>query len=48
MKKEHDILCLGIEDESGRNLISNPSNDYQLKENDRLIVISEDRPHMGV
>jgi voltage-gated potassium channel len=46
MKKEHDILCLGIEDESGRNLISNPSNDYQLKENDRLIVISEDRPQM--
>lgn len=46
LKKSQNILCLGIEDEKGKNLISNPPNDYQLKKEDRLIVISEERPQI--
>ncbi len=46
LKKDHNILCLGVEDESGKHLMSNPPNDYKLKNGDRLIVISEDRPQI--
>ncbi len=44
LKKEHDILCIGVEDDEGTKLITNPDNDFVPDENDYLIVIAEDRP----
>ncbi len=44
LKKEHNVLCIGIEDPEGKNLRANPGNDYTLGETDLLIVISRDRP----
>ncbi len=46
LKKDHDILCLGIEDKSGKNLTTNPENEYRLKEEDHLITISLKRPEL--
>lgn len=44
LKKDHEILCIGVEDKEGKSFIANPDNELKLKESDRLIVISEDRP----
>ena len=44
LKKEHGILCLGVEDSAGKNLVTNPENDYRLNKNDQLIVIASKRP----
>ena len=44
LKEKENIICIGVEDEEGKNLTANPENDYILKENDYLVVISWDRP----
>lgn len=43
MKKQHAILCVGVEDKTG-NFIASPDNDYTFDQEDRLIVISSERP----
>ncbi len=47
MKKKYDILCIGIEDQEGKSLMTNPENDYVLDDDDHLIVIAEDRPNIA-
>jgi voltage-gated potassium channel len=47
LKEEHGILCLGLEDAEGRNLIANPDKDHRLSPEDRLIVIARDRPSLA-
>ncbi|MFC1886492.1 potassium channel family protein [Thermodesulfobacteriota bacterium] len=47
LKQKHNILCLGIEDKAGQNLMANPKCDYKLKKDDRLIVISTKRPNLS-
>ncbi|MDM8526484.1 ion channel [Desulfococcaceae bacterium HSG8] len=42
LKKEYDILCVGVED--SKNVISNPDSNYQVAKDDRLIVIASERP----
>ncbi|MDM8551473.1 ion channel [Desulfobacterales bacterium HSG2] len=44
LKKERNILCLGIEDETSRNLITNPDCDHKLGKDDWLIVVAAERP----
>lgn len=44
LKKDHNVLCIGVEDSEGKNLKANPGNDYVLNETDLLIVISTERP----
>lgn len=44
LKEQHGILCMGIEDGSGRKFIANPHKDYVLADEDRLIVIASQRP----
>lgn len=46
LKKKHNILCIGIEDKSGKNLVANPDAGYTLKTDDHLIVIAKDRPEI--
>lgn len=44
LKKTHNILCLGIEDDTGENLVTNPDCDHKLGKDDCLIVVATDRP----
>lgn len=44
LKKNYDILCVGIKDTEKNLSISNPSSDYVLKKGDKLFVISSVRP----
>ncbi len=46
LKKNHDILCIGIKDSENKVVISNPSGDYLLKEKDKLFVIAATRPQL--
>ncbi len=46
LKRDHDILVIGIEDEEGKNLVANPDNDYVVDGNDRLVVIAAHRPEI--
>lgn len=45
-KAKHDILCLGVEDRTGKKFIANPDNTYRMGKDDRLIVIASERPHL--
>lgn len=47
LKEQENILCVGVEDASGRATASNPDNDYVLKKDDSLIVIAEQRPELA-
>lgn len=47
LKEDHGILCMGIEDASGRKFIANPDKDYRLSPEDRLIVIARERPEIA-
>ena len=47
LKETHDLLCLGIENNGGKNFTANPDKNYSLEEKDKLIVIAEDRPHIS-
>ncbi len=44
LKERHGILCMGIEDRTGRKFIANPDKDHHIAENDRLIVIASEKP----
>jgi len=47
LKEKHNIICIGIEDPSGRTLTANPDKDQILKTDDCLMVISWDRPKIS-
>lgn len=47
LKKDYDVLCIGVEDKAGRNLISNPPGDYRVGKDDQLIVIATERPDIA-
>ncbi|MCP3924118.1 MAG: cag pathogenicity island protein Cag26 [Desulfobacterales bacterium] len=44
LKKEQNIICLGVEDFDGNNLVTNPDNSYIIEKDTNLVVISENRP----
>ncbi len=46
LKKEHNIICLGVEDRAGKKVVANPDNNHLLGEEDDLIVIAEERPEI--
>lgn len=43
-KRDHDVLCLGLESEIQGGTVTNPPADKVLKESDRLIVVAAKRP----
>jgi voltage-gated potassium channel len=47
MKKRHNILCIGIENNVDHRLISNPDAEYVLSDQDEIVVIAEERPEFG-
>lgn len=47
LKEKHNIICIGIEDQSGKTLRANPDKDQILKADDFLMVISWDRPEVS-
>ncbi len=46
LKKKYGILCIGVEDDEGKKLITNPDNDFVMDDNDYLLVIANDRPEI--
>ncbi len=44
LKKNHNITCMAVENNSERVFISNPQSDYIIRQDDDLVVISKDRP----
>lgn len=46
LKERYNMICIGIEDQAGKHLITNPSNDYKPGKEDWLIVISTERPEI--
>lgn len=44
LKRGYNIICIGIEDREGKNLIANPDGDYRLDSDDLLIVIASEQP----
>ncbi|MEA1900246.1 MAG: ion channel [Thermodesulfobacteriota bacterium] len=47
LKKNHDILCLAVENKRTHKLIANPDADYRLRTEDELVVIATNRPELG-
>ena len=47
LKKEHGILCVAAEETDSKTFLANPDNDYVLKENDNLFIISSERPRIA-
>jgi voltage-gated potassium channel len=43
-KKDHNITCMAVENNSERIFMSNPQSDYIIRKDDDLVVISKDRP----
>ena len=46
LKEHHGILCIGIEDITGKKFVANPDKEYKLNKDDRLIVIASERPEI--
>ena len=46
LKKEHDVLCLGIQNRVDHTLTANPAADYCLGSEDELLVIAGTRPDL--
>ncbi len=46
LKKEYDILCVGVKKQEDGRFISNPPNEYVVKKGDRLVVIASSRPEL--
>ncbi|MEA2059258.1 MAG: ion channel [Thermodesulfobacteriota bacterium] len=46
LKKEKNIICIGIEDKAGSSLMANPENSYILKKEDQIIAIALNRPEL--
>lgn len=47
LKKNHGILCLGVEKKTDNKLIVNPDADYLLGPEDQLVVIALERPELS-
>jgi voltage-gated potassium channel len=47
LKKNHDILCLAVENKGDHKLIANPDADYRIGAEDELVVIATARPELG-
>jgi voltage-gated potassium channel len=47
LKRNHGILCLGVENKGDRKLIANPDADYRIGAEDELVVIATVRPELG-
>ncbi len=47
LKNKHNILCIGVADKSGDNLVANPDNDHIPDKDDHLIVVASERPNIG-
>ncbi len=46
LKQSHEVLCLGLEDKTGKKFIANPGKNHKLQEEDRLIVVADERPNL--
>jgi voltage-gated potassium channel len=46
LKQHHDIICVAVEKPMEAAFIANPDADYLLTEEDQLVVIAWDRPHL--
>ena len=46
LKKNHDILCLAVENKSNNRFIANPAADYRIEAEDELLVIATARPQL--
>lgn len=46
LKKEHNLLCVGVENAEGRELLTSPDNDHPLQQGDHLLVIADKRPQL--
>lgn len=46
LKENHNILCLGVENKTTKQHITNPGTDYELGLDDAIIVIAEERPKL--
>ncbi len=47
LKRNHDVLCVGVENKVDHKLIANPDSGYVLKAEDELVVISSERPKLS-
>ena len=47
LKKNHEILCVAVENKGTHKLIANPDADYRLSAEDELVVIATNRPELG-
>jgi len=47
LKRNHDILCLGVENKVDHRLVANPDADYQLGAEDELVIIASQRPKLS-
>lgn len=47
LKKEHDILCLGIRHKADEKFVANPESGYKLRADDQLVIIASERPDMA-
>ena len=46
LKKDHGLLCLGIEDSQGKRLLANPDSDYEVGPDEQLVIIASSRPKL--
>ena len=46
LKESHEVLCIGIEDKTGKKFTANPTKNYLFDEEDRLIVVAAERPNL--
>lgn len=46
LKQTKNVLCLGVENHSGRGLVANPESDYTFEEGDHLVIIASERPEL--
>ena len=47
LKKNHGVLCLGVENKADHKLIANPDAEYSIGPEDQLVVIALERPSLG-
>ncbi|MBW2622167.1 MAG: ion transporter [Deltaproteobacteria bacterium] len=46
LKRDHGLLCVGIEDVNGAGLLANPDSDYKVGPEDQLVIIASSRPKL--
>jgi voltage-gated potassium channel len=47
LKKDHGLLCVGVEDARGESLLANPDSGYRIGPDDQLIIIASSRPNLA-